>query len=137
MSEQYPDEPSIAAARAARSAELAGGDADPVAERRRALGGERKGRPTSAEDIEMGNIVALFVDDHELRRRINPKVGRDRFRAAVRAAEHRGFPKIHSLWLGRYWPAVKAWLDSDNGLTKNEFCSDAEDGPEDFDARTR
>ena len=65
--------------------------------------------------LEQGGAFALFVDDDELRRRINPKMGRDRFRAAVRAAEQRGFPKIHPLWSGRYWPAVQEWLDLDNG----------------------
>lgn len=80
---------------------------------------------------------ALFVDDDELRRRINPKMGQDRFRAAVRAAEQRGFPKIHPSWGGRYWPAVQGWLDSDNGAGKNEFGPNAEDGPEDFNATSR
>jgi len=82
--------------------------------------------------LERGRTFALFVDDEELRRRINPKIGRDRFHAAVRAAEQRGFPKTHSLWRGRYWPAVQEWLDADTGLGKNEFRSNAEDGPEHF-----
>jgi hypothetical protein len=44
--------------------------------------------------LERGGALALFIDDDELRRRINPKMGRDRFYAAVRAAEQRGFPKF-------------------------------------------
>jgi hypothetical protein len=91
------------------------------AARRSASGPERQ--PTAR---------ALFVDDEELRRRINPKMGRDSFLAAVRAAEQQGFPKKDSLWGGRYWPAAQAWLDSYNGLAKNEFCPHAEDGPEQF-----
>jgi hypothetical protein len=87
--------------------------------------------------LERGGASALFVDDEELRRRINPKMGRDRFRAAVRAAERRGFPRIHPLWGGRYWPAVREFLDTDVGLEKNGFSSNAEDGPEQFDAPTR
>jgi hypothetical protein len=91
-----------------------------------------------AQDVrERGGAFALFVDDEELRRRINPKMGRERFCAAVLAAEQRGFPKVHSLWRGRYWPAVQEWLDADNGLGKNEFRFNAEDGPEHFDAPTR
>jgi hypothetical protein len=91
-----------------------------------------------SEDLpERGDGFALFVDDDELRRRINPKMGRDRFRAVVRAAEQRGFPKSHPLWSGRYWPAVQDWLDSDNGVGKNEFLSHAEDGPENFNAPAR
>ena len=87
--------------------------------------------------LERGGAFALFVDEEDLRRRINPKMGRDRFRAAVRAAERRGFPKIHPLWSGRYWPAVLAWLDSDNGVGKNAFGCNAEDGPEHFSAPAR
>jgi hypothetical protein len=91
----------------------------------------------SEDPIQERGAFALFVDDDELRRRINPKMGRDRFHAAVRAAEQRGFPKKHPLWSGRYWPAVQEWLDSDNGLAKNGFTSNAEDGPEIFNAPTR
>jgi hypothetical protein len=92
-------------------------------------------RSVRTEDLlEHGSASALFVDDDELRRRINPKMGRDRFHAAVRAAEQRGFPKKHPLWSGRYWPAVQEWLDSDNGLAKNGFTSNGEDGPENFNA---
>jgi hypothetical protein len=44
MSELSPEEPSIATAGAARTAELARGATDPVAERRRAFDRERKRR---------------------------------------------------------------------------------------------
>jgi hypothetical protein len=89
-------------------------------------------RARTEDNSEQRGVFALFVDEDELRRRINPKMGRDPFHAAVREAEQHGFPKIHRLWRGRYWPAVQAWLDSDNGLAKNEFCANAEDGPEQF-----
>src|SRR5690349_10623772 len=78
----------------------------------------------------------LFVDDDELRRRINPKMGRDRFRSALRAleAKYPDFPKIHALFRGRYWPAVKVWLDGKNGVRENERIAPGQDGPESFDA---
>jgi hypothetical protein len=78
----------------------------------------------------------LFVDDDELRRRINPKIGRDRFRSALRAleAKYPDFPKIHALFRGRYWPAVKAWLDGKNGVRDNDRIAPGQDGPEYFDA---
>ena len=78
----------------------------------------------------------LFVDDEELRLRINPKIGRDRFRSALRALEatYPDFPKIHALFRGRYWPAVKAWLDDENGVRENGQLEPAQDGPESFDA---
>lgn len=72
----------------------------------------------------------LFVPDDELRRRINPALGKDRFRAAVRNEESRGFPKVHKVWGGRYWPAVKAWFDKHAG--SGAGFADAEDGPENF-----
>jgi hypothetical protein len=86
------------------------------------------------EDIE--DDRHLFVDDDELRRRINPTIGRDRFRSALRAleAKYPDFPKIHALFRGRYWPAVKAWLDCKNGVRENDRITPRQDGPETFDA---
>ncbi len=102
------------------------------------MGAEMNNRSVRADDLlERTGALALFVDDDELHRRVNPKMGRDRFRAAVRDAEQRGFPKKDPLWRGRYWPAVQEWLDSDNRVGKNEFPSNAEDGPEYFDAPAR
>lgn len=74
---------------------------------------------------------ALFVNDDELRNRINPNIGRDRFRSAIRAIEtrHRDFPRIDSLFRGRYWPAVQAWLDRHNGLDQ-AGAMDGQDGEE-------
>jgi hypothetical protein len=77
--------------------------------------------------------VGLFIDENELRRRVAPHLGRDRFRAAIRSLEHRGFPKASVLFHGRYWPAVKAWLDELNGIGKDAFHGTTEDGPERFD----
>jgi hypothetical protein len=90
--------------------------------------------PQHADPSNAGReTMALFVDDEELRHRINPKIGRDRFRAMVRELELSGFPKIHSLFRGRYWPAVAAWLDADNGIGKHSPNASVEDGPEDWD----
>ena len=94
-------------------------------------------QPTSANKVfpETGSRYGpLFVDDNELRRRINPKVGRDRFRSVIRALEIKGFPRIHPLFRGRYWPAVLAWLDADNGVGKDGGTGTALDGPENWDA---
>lgn len=80
---------------------------------------------------------ALFVDDEELRQRLNPKLGRDRFAAILKAIEEKSpdFPRIHRLWGGRYWPKLKAWLDNDCGVANHELTltDSAEDGPETFD----
>lgn len=82
-------------------------------------------------------VASLYVSEDELHRRVSPKMGRDRFRAVVREAEGRGFPRIRALWGGRYWPAVKAWLDNDNGVRNDGYLGDTEDGEERFDAPTR
>lgn len=97
---------------------------------------------TDIEPTEPANGDSLFVDDRELRRRINPKLGWDRFRAAVRLFEQRrspggrDFPKFNALWGGRYWPAVVAYLDDDNGVSEHDAAS-TEDGPETFHATAR
>ena len=77
----------------------------------------------------------LFVDDDELRRRLNPKMGRDRFRSALRVVEakHPDFPRIYPLFRGRYWPAVRAWLDEEMGVGNNGRIL-TQDGPETFNA---
>ena len=82
---------------------------------------------------------ALFVDDEELRRRINPKIGRDRFKVIVKRLEGQGFPSKHPILEGRYWPRVVRWLNKDNGVdvANNEIADHAEDGPENFDAAPR
>jgi hypothetical protein len=85
---------------------------------------------------------ALYVDDRELRRRINPRLGWDRFRAAVRLMEQQPspsgyvFPRVKPLLGGRYWPAVLAWLDDYNGINEHEGSA-TEDGPETFNATPR
>jgi hypothetical protein len=93
-------------------------------------------RCTKQEDMPTsGGDIPLFVDDDELRRRINPKLGRERFRSAIRSLEAKSpdFPKTHPLFRGRYWPAVKQWLDDENGLGKHARISAAQDGSENFD----
>jgi hypothetical protein len=74
----------------------------------------------------------LFVRDRELRRRICPDLGMDRFKAVLKTWERDGFPKTNALTGGRYWPAVRAWLDSRYGAHEKLFGEDAHDGPENF-----
>jgi|SRR6266446_6175852 len=75
---------------------------------------------------------ALFVQERELKRRLCPFRGDDRFRAIVRAWERDGFPKINPLTGARFWPAVVAWLQSHYGAHENLLAEEAQDGPEDF-----
>jgi hypothetical protein len=84
------------------------------------------------DDAPSSGYPSLFVDEAELRRRVAPHLGEKRFRAAVRAAELRGFPQVKALWGGRYWPAVVAWLDNNNGVRNDAPATQSEDGPETF-----
>lgn len=81
--------------------------------------------------------ASLFVNDRELHRRLAPHMGRESFRAAIRQCEKKGFPEENALWRARYWPAVKLWLDRENGIGSNQLTMEAQDGPENFDATTR
>lgn len=85
------------------------------------------------DDAQASAGAPLFIDDKELRRRINPRIGMDRFKAALLAAERDpSFPRVKALWGGRYWPAVKAWFDNDNGVNGNEVTSTADDTGETY-----
>jgi hypothetical protein len=56
---------------------------------------------------------SLYCDDRELHRRVAPHLGWDKFKAALRACEAKDptFPRVSPLWRGRYFPAVRIWLD--------------------------
>lgn len=74
----------------------------------------------------------FFVDERSLHKFLAPHLGRDSFRAAIRSLEADRFPKVKKLFRGRYFPAVRAWLDARYGVGING--SFTEDGPEQFDA---
>ncbi len=79
MSELPPDEPSIAAAGAARTAELARGGTDPVAERRRAFDRERK-RQASAKAPPASVKASTHANDNLIDRTREvwqPRIGRN------------------------------------------------------------
>src|SRR5580692_9597084 len=88
-------------------------------------------------DLPSPREPSLYVDDAELHRRVAPHLGKDRFRAVVLAWERRNFPRTSTLLRGRYWPAVRAWLDGENGVGSNAPGPGIEDGPENFDATAR
>jgi hypothetical protein len=92
-----------------------------------------------ADDVAegLGNAAHLYIDDRELRRRINPNMGYIRFKARISIAEGQGFPKFNTFWGGRYWPEVKIWLDNDARKTNRSVATSAEDGPENFNAPPR
>lgn len=85
----------------------------------------------------VAGLVSLFVNDRELHRRLAPHMGWESFRAAIRQCEKKGFPEESALWRARYWPAVKLWLDQENGIGSNQLAMEAQDGPENFDGTTQ
>jgi len=92
------------------------------------------------DDEAPASAAGLFLTDDELHRRIAPHLGRDRFRAALKVCEGDDplFPRLHPLWRGRYWPALCAWFDNDQGVSGNAIvASNAQDGSENFDATAR
>jgi hypothetical protein len=65
----------------------------------------------------------LYCSDRELHRRLAPHLGWEKFKAAVRTCEQlKDFPRVSSLWRGRYFPAVKAWLDQGEGLAEHQVA---------------
>jgi hypothetical protein len=98
-------------------------------------------RSTNADKPQAGlansGEAPLYVTDDELHLLVSPKMGRVRFRAAIRLAEAQGFPPIDTVWGGRYWPKVKAWLDNRNRLNEHDAAPIAQDGQENFDASPR
>lgn len=76
----------------------------------------------------------LYLTDHQLRDIVAPHIGVDRFRSILKALEAKGFPRQHTLFRGRYYPAVRTWLDASNGLGKTATIGMVEDGEENWDA---
>jgi hypothetical protein len=87
------------------------------------------------ETTERDESAGEYVGWGELRRRVSPRLGRDRFRALIDGKIARaGFPPFREEWGGFYWPKVRRWLDSDNGVEADGFAEEVQDGPENFDA---
>lgn len=88
-------------------------------------------RPEGSVDESAG----VYVGWDELRRRVSPRLGRDRFKALINGKMARaGFPRFREEWGGFYWRKVQQWLDSDNEVAADGFADEVQDGPETFDA---
>lgn len=65
---------------------------------------------------ERGHPIALYPDEAALARAV---VGPERVKdwpSIAQQLERRGFPRVHPLMGGRYFPAVLAFFQRDNGL---------------------
>jgi hypothetical protein len=65
---------------------------------------------------ECANCHALYVRDDALRVRMAPHLGSARFAKILAELEACGFPRRDPIFDGRYWPAVRAWLDHRHGV---------------------
>jgi hypothetical protein len=74
-------------------------------------------------------MTAAYLDEKALHAQIAPHLSRAAFLRTVNALENYGFPKADPLFKGRYWPAVRAWLDAHAGLREPDVVA-APDGPE-------
>jgi hypothetical protein len=61
--------------------------------------------------------LPLFADDELLGEAVLGAERKGEFKACATLLERQGMPKINPFWGGRYVPAVKAFLDMDNGLS--------------------
>jgi hypothetical protein len=80
---------------------------------------------------------SLFCDDKELRRRVAPHLGEDRWKAALAEwGKAPDFPRFVALLRGRFYPAVKQWLDAKYGVDGNAGTriEPIPDGQENFSA---
>jgi hypothetical protein len=72
--------------------------------------------------------ASLYPSEDEIARCV---LGRNAREWATLASlwEREGLPRIDALAAGRYWPAVRAWLDRRNGLRQDQVPASA-DGEE-------
>ncbi len=88
------------------------------------------GRPATIRQADVAE-PPLYMADDAIAARV---IGRERVRewpGIVAALERQGFPPANPLFGGRYWPAVRVWLDRFNGISDSQAAPMA-DGVEDM-----
>lgn len=74
----------------------------------------------------------LILPETEIAKRVLP-AGKEKLWPGIAVAlERRGLPKIDPLVGGRYWPAVKSFLDRHYGVGKDAAVPDGEDNYDGF-----
>jgi hypothetical protein len=74
---------------------------------------------------------ALYLTDDQLWPLISPQLSRAAFIKSLSILETRGLPRVDPVFKGRYWPAVRAWLDHRAGIGDKQVM--AIDGEETWD----
>jgi hypothetical protein len=82
------------------------------------------------------NDQGLYLRDDALGSRVAPHVGAVRFAKILAELETRGFPRRDAAFDGRYWPAIRDWLDRRHGL-RQAGAAMAPDGEEHWDDKAR
>ena len=76
--------------------------------------------------------MPLYPTEEQIARAVLPPDKTKAWDGIASVLERRGFPQIDPLFGGRYWPAVKAFLDRRHGLN-NTTPAAAPDGEENWD----
>lgn len=80
----------------------------------------------------MPGADALYLSDREIGRVLLGPRRAGEFVALAPLLEREGLPQIDGLFGGRYWPAVRLWLDRRNGIVDAAAPAAIVDGQEDF-----
>ncbi len=78
-----------------------------------------------------GEPMPLYPTEEQIARAVMPPSNVKSWDGIAAVLERRGFPPIDPLFGGRYWPAVRAFLDRRHGLLENAQA--APDGEENWD----
>jgi hypothetical protein len=62
--------------------------------------------------------LPLYATDEEIGEAVLGWARKDEFRGLAQLHERQGMPRMSPVWGGRYVPAVKAFFDAQNGVTK-------------------
>lgn len=83
-----------------------------------------KHRPLTLSDLP------LYASDEQIGEAVLGWQRRCEFKALAALREKHGMPKVSTYWGGRYVPAVKRFLDADNGLAPTQDTPLTPDGAE-------
>jgi len=84
---------------------------------------------TKRPNLEDVRRIPLYASEQQIADEVFGPGNINRWQALVSAYEGKGLPAINPLTQCRYWPAVRAWLDSYEGL-RGAGVRMAFDGPE-------
>ncbi|GEO13544.1 hypothetical protein [Microvirga aerophila] len=78
--------------------------------------------------------LPLYPTEQQIAREVLPPHRVSAWDGIAAVLERRGLPKVDPLFGGRYWPAVKAFLDRRHGLIESSLVT-RPDGEENWDGK--